>query len=466
MPQHLTALDATFLELEEADPCVHMHIGAIMVFEPLPDGATPSFEQLSALLRRRLGDLPRYRQRLSDTVTGGVRWPAWIEDERFAVDRHCRRVVLPPPGDRAALEGWAGEFFSQRLDRAAPLWEMALVEGLEDGRWALASKTHHCLVDGVGSIGVAQVLFDTEPDVPAVDDEADSELPHPEHHGDEHGSWYRWTAAGFDAALHPLRVAEAAKATAELLVRDELLAAPQSSINAPIGAHRRFTVVGADLDAVKAVKRALGGTVNDVVLAVVAGGLRALLEHRGDTPPASGLRAMVPVNVRNRSDRLGLGNRISSLFVPLPVGEGDPARRFADTRAAAGRLKSSDAALGSATLVDLLALAPPAVHSAFARALFATRLFNVTVTNVPGPQVPLYALGARMREIWPLVPLAADHSVGVAILSYDGRLFFGLVADRDVDDLDVLARGLRGSLDELAALVRAEPDREAGYARR
>ena len=464
MPDHLTALDATFLELEEADPCVHMHIGAIMVFDPLPDGATPSLERLNALLERRLRGLPRYRQRLSDQVTGGVRWPAWVEDERFAMDRHCRRIVLPPPGDRAALEEWAGEFFSQRLDRAAPLWEMALVDGLEDGRWALASKTHHCLVDGVGSIGVAQVLFDTEPDVPAVDDDPDNELPHPEHHDDEHGSWYRWTAAGFDAALHPLRVAQAAKATADVLVRDELLGAPESSINAPIGAHRRFTVVEADLDAVKAVKRALGGTVNDVVLAAVAGGLRALLDHRGDTPPAS-LRAMVPVNVRDPSDKLGLGNRISSLFVPLPVGEGDPARRFAGARAAARRLKSGDAALGSTTLVDLLALAPPALHSTFARALFATRLFNITVTNVPGPQVPLYALGARMREVWPLVPLAADHSVGVAILSYDGRLFFGLVADRDVDDLDVLARGVRASLDELAALTRAEVEREPEPAR-
>jgi diacylglycerol O-acyltransferase / wax synthase len=460
MTESLTALDATFLELEEADPCVHMHIGGIMVFDPQPDGATPSLEQLSALLEQRLGGLARYRQRLSETSTGGVSWPAWVEDERFAMDRHCRRSVLPPPGDRAELERWAGEFFSQRLDRSAPLWEMVLVEGLEGGRWAIASKTHHCMVDGVGSIGVAQVLLDTEPDPGPADDDPDAELAHPAHHDDEHGSWYRLAVAGVDAVLHPLRVAEAAKATAELLVRDELIAAPQSSINAPIGAHRRYTVVDVDLDAVKAIKRTLGGTVNDVVLAAVSGGLRALLEHRGDAPPEAGLRAMVPVNVRDPSDKLGLGNRISSLFVPLPVGEADPARRFASARGAARRLKSGDAALGSTTLVDLLALAPPALHSAFARSLFATRLFNVTVTNVPGPQLPLYALGARMREIWPLVPLAADHSVGVAILSYDGRLFFGLVADRDVDDLDVLADGVRRSLDELGALLTAEHARE------
>jgi diacylglycerol O-acyltransferase len=455
MTERLTALDATFLELEEADPCVHMHIGGILVFDSRPDGTTPALERLSVLVANRLRRFPRYRQRLSETSTGGVQWPAWQEDDRFAIDRHCRRAVLPSPGDRAELERWAGEFFSERLDRSAPLWEMVLVEGLEHGRWALATKTHHSMVDGVGSMGVAQVLLDTEPDPGPLDDDSDTELAHPAYHDDEHGSWYRWAVAGANAALHPLRVAQAAKATTELLVRDELLAAPQSSINVPIGGHRRFRVVDVDLEAVKAIKRALGGTVNDVILATVAGGLRALLEHRGDPPPEAELRAMVPVNVRDPSDKLGLGNRISSLFVPLPVGEADPAQRFATARGAARRLKSGDAALGSATLLDLLALAPPALHSAFARALFASRLFNVTVTNVPGPQFPLYALGARMREIWPLVPLAADHSVGVAILSYDGRLFFGLVADRNVDDLDVLAGGIRRSLEELRALTAA-----------
>ena len=223
-------------------------------------------------------------------------------------------------------------------------------------------------------------------------------------------------------------------------------------------------MVEADLDAVKAIKRALGGTVNDVVLAAVAGGLRALLDHRGDTPPAS-LRAMVPVNVRDPSDKLGLGNRISSLFVPLPVGEDDPARRFAGARAAARRLKSGDAALGSTTLVDLLALAPPALHSTFARALFADAAVQHHGDQRPRPAGAALRPRGTNAEIWPLVPLAADHSVGVAILSYDGRLFFGLVADRDVDDLDVLARGLRASLDELAALTRAEVEREPEPAR-
>ena len=471
MTQRLNALDATFLELEEADPSVHMHIGGIMVFDPLPDGGTPSLALLERLLEERLGRFPRYRQRLSDTTTGGVRWPAWVEDQRFAMERHCRREVLPSPGDRAELERWAGEFFSQRLDRSAPLWEMVLVEGLADGGWALGSKTHHCMVDGVGSVGVAQALLDLEPDPPPGDDDPDTELPVPERHDDEHGGWLRWTPpaialravrVGADAALHPRKLVDAAqkgRAVAEMIARDEVAAAPQSSVNAAIGAHRQFTVVDAGLDEVKAIKRALGGTVNDVVLAAVAAGLRELLLSRGESPPA-GLRAMVPVNVRTATEDLGLGNQITSLFVPLPVDEADPIRRFERARRSATRLKSSTEAVGSKTLIDMLALAPPALHTAFARSLFATRLFNITVTNVPGPQMPLYALGARMRELWPLVPLAADHSLGVAIMSYDGRLFFGLVADRDVPDLDVLADGLRHALEELAALaVEAGPPR-------
>ena len=191
----------------------------------------------------------------------------------------------------------------------------------------------------------------------------------------------------------------------------------------------------------------------------MTGGLRDLLEHRGEAPPAGGLRAMVPVDQRAAGDRLGLGNEITSLFVPLPVAEHDLADRYAAARAAAGRLKSGTEALGSRSVIDLIALAPPILHAAFARSLFATRLFNVTITNVPGPQMTLYALGSRMREVWPLVPLAADHTVGVAMISCDGRLFFGVVADRDVDDLDVLIDGIAGALRELGELARRRPAR-------
>jgi len=472
MADRLTALDATFLELEESDPAAHMHIGGIMVFDRPPNGRRPSLRRLATLLEQRLGRLPRYRQRLSEAETGGLQWPAWEADPRFAIDRHVRREVLEPPGGKAELEAWAERFFSERLDRSAPLWEMVLVVGLRGGRWAIASKTHHCMVDGVGSVSVAHLLLDAEPDAESEPGgDPDLELPLPDHHDDEHGGWWRWTPpalalraarAGADVALHPRKLADAAekaRAATEMLIRDEVASAPRSSINTPITGHRRFRVVEAELAEIKAIKRRLGGTVNDVVLAAVTGGLRDLLEHRGEAPPAGGLRAMVPVDQRAAGDRLGLGNEITSLFVPLPVAEHDLAERYAAARAAAGRLKSGTEALGSRSVIDLIALAPPILHAAFARSLFATRLFNVTITNVPGPQMTLYALGSRMREVWPLVPLAADHTVGVAVISYDGRLFFGVVADRDVDDRDVLIDGIAGALRERGELARRRPAR-------
>jgi WS/DGAT/MGAT family acyltransferase len=264
-------------------------------------------------------------------------------------------------------------------------------------------------------------------------------------------------SAGLDVARHPGRLRDAfrqAKAMTDVVVRDELIAAPRCSLNVEIGAHRRYLAVQAELAEIKTIKRELGGTVNDVILAAVAGGLRALLLGRGEQPPSAGLRAMVPVNARTAAQRLGLGNRVSSLFVHLPVAEPDPGRRYLLIGGETDDLKRGGQAGGGAGLVALGGLAPPAVHSVFARSALATRLFNLTVTNVPGPQVPLYAFGARMEEVLPLVPLAAQHSVGVAVVSYDGRVFFGLNGDlRTTPDLDVLARGIESALDELRALA-------------
>jgi WS/DGAT/MGAT family acyltransferase len=243
---------------------------------------------------------------------------------------------------------------------------------------------------------------------------------------------------------------ERSRAVAETLIRDEVVAAPRTSLNDPIGAHRRLAVLRASLSEVKEMKNALGGTVNDVVLAVVTGGLRELLENRHERLPPEGLRAMVPVNIRTASERLKLGNRITSLFVHLPVAERDPLARYRRQVREAESLKAGRQALGSQTLIDLTALAPPALHSFLARSLFATRLFNVTITNVPGPPIPLYAFGSRMREVWPLVPIAAEHAVGIAVVSYAGELFFCVNADRDsVPDLPILRDGMLRSLREL-----------------
>jgi WS/DGAT/MGAT family acyltransferase len=488
--EHLTALDATFLELEEADQSAHMHIGGVMVLEPPPGEAPPSLDELRTGIEARIGELPRYRQRLSEPRTGGLTWPSWVEDDRFDIANHVRAAALPGHADEAELLDWAGDYFAVRLDRARPLWELIRLE-LGDGRWALVSKTHHCMVDGVGSVELAHTLFDSEPgpgNRPGTDDGAHAapprngappSLPTP---GSRFGAVTAMPKAVVDAgaavarfgfgvakgtvragasatatAVHPRRASDAlahGRALVEVLIRDELNAAPPTSLNQPIGAARSLAVIEFELDDLKAIKRGLGGTVNDVVLAATAGGLRRLFKERGEAPPPGGVRAMVPVNVRDAAEHLSLGNKISSLFVHLPVDEPDPRRRYARQLAEAERLKSGDQATGSRQIIDLAAHAPPILHTFLARSLFATRLFNVTVTNVPGPQMPLYVGGSRLVAIWPLVPLAAEHALGLAVLSYDGKIFFCLNAARDsVPDLDQVTAGITEAMAELESFA-------------
>ena len=491
MSEHLTPLDATFLELEEADESAHMHIGGIMVFDPLPDGAVPSREELCRHLASRLGQLPRYGQRLSEPHTGGLSWPQWEDDPAFDLSGHIVRAALPAPGGYEELQEWASGFYSQRLDRHRPLWEMAIVEGLADGRWALAHKTHHCMVDGVGSVDVGHLLLDVTADgadgrasgdgagtieerSPLGADRPTSVHP-PSARGPLASLAHAWTGLmpvdtivhttqmGVHGALHPRDAMRSARAALGTIVRDELKGAPRSSLNVPIGTRRRFEVERVSLRDLKAIKDSLGGTINDAVLTVTASGLRALLESRGEELPEAGLRAMVPVNVRLASEHLALGNRVSSLFVDLPVAEPNLLQRYLQTVARSRSLKADgQQAAGTAAVIDLAGLAPPVIHSALAQALYATRLFNVTITNVPGPQQTLYAFGAPLREIHPLVPLAAEHALGVAVVSYDGTLFFGVVADRDaVTDLEVMLGAMRDSLAELLVLARARGARPA-----
>lgn len=457
----LTPLDATFLELEEADQAAHMHIGSLMIFEARP-GLPPTLRRVHRHLQRRIGALPRYRCRLSHPHTGGLRWPSWVVDPDFDIAAHVQHVVLPAPGREAELLDWAAGYWSQRLARERPLWDARLVTGLEGGRWAIATKTHHALVDGIGAVDVAHVLLDVSRrprrprDLPAPPAAPHSNGPLAVLGGVARGGLY--------AARHPGRLRDAfleAKAMADVVLHDEIVAAPRCSLNVPLSPERRYGLVRADLAQLKEIKAALGGSVNDVILAVVTGGLRALLVERGDDVDAPGLRAMVPVNLRTAADRFGLGNKVSSLFVHLPVMEPDAGHRYLLVSAETTDLKGGGLARGAAELVSIGGLAPPILHSLFARSVLATRLFNLTVTNVPGPQVPLYAFGARMEEVWPLVPLAADHSVGIAVVSYDGEVFFGLNADAgNAEDLDVLASGIEAAiveLRELAATVHALP---------
>lgn len=464
----LTALDATFLELEQADDSALMHIGGVLVFESLAGGGTPTIDEVRDHLAQRLDLLPRYRQKLGAPRTGGLAWPSWERDRSFDLSAHVRHATLPPPGDEPELLDWISDFYSHRLDRSRPLWEMVLLDGLADGRWALVWKTHHCLVDGVGSVDVAHLLLDSE--------RAPSELPVPPRapraSGSEGAGHHAWllhrpeavrqaadagliaARAGAHALMHPREALERSRAVLDLLVRDELVAAPRSSLNVPIGATRQIATVHVELGELKAIRSALGGKVNDVVLCAAAGALRELLLERGEDPPSQGLRAMVPVNIRREGDQLG--NKIASLFVDLPVAESDPLRRYEQVRAAAEKRKTGAQALGTGTLIGLTELAPPLLHAGLARSLYAKRLFNVTITNVAGPPRRLYAFGAPMVDVVPIVPLAADHALGIAVVSYAGEVTFGLCADRaTVPDLDVLRDGLVASLLELAALAHA-----------
>ncbi len=464
MDDVLSALDGTFLQLEEQNSGALMSIGGVMVFDPLPGGGTPTVEQVCSGVATRLTRLPRYTQRLSSPRTGGLAWPRWVTDERFELRDHITHVALPAPGGGAELCDWAADYYSHPLDRSRPLWEMALVEGLEAGRWALAHKTHHCLVDGVGSVDVAQLLLDREPSpssrapepLPAIraGELLAEAAPGPLQPVLQAADAFAHAAhGGLQAALHPRQAIERSLSVLDLLMRDEVIAAPRTSLNLPIGSTRRYAVVTATVDELKTIRARLGGSVNDVVLAACTSGLRALLLERDEQPPRRGLRAMVPVDVRASAEHLALGNRISSLFVELPVAEPVASERYRRIVQATARLKASAAASGASMVLDVAALAPPVVHALLARSLYATRLFNVTITNVPGPQVPLYAFGARLRDVQPVVPLAADHTLGIAVFSYDGRVTFGVIADAEsTPDIATAAEGISQGVEELIAL--------------
>jgi diacylglycerol O-acyltransferase len=466
----LTALDATFLELEQADDSAVMHIGGALLFEPLPGGGTPAIGKVREHLEPRLDLLPRYRQKLGAPRTGGLSWPSWESDQRFEIEAHVRHATLPSPGDEREFLDWISDYYSHRLDRSRPLWEMVLLDGLADGRWALVCKTHHCLVDGAGSVDAVDLLLDAEP-APG-----EPSAPHPARVPAAVEASHGWLSyltaplglvagtglaaarAGAHAFMHPREGLQRSHAVIDLLVRDELIAAPGSSLNVPIGATRRIAAVHVELQELQKIRAALGGKVNDVVLCAAAGGLRELLLARGEDPPHQGLRAMVPVNIRSVGDQGELGNKVSSLFVDLPVAEADPLRRYKLVSAAAQERKAGGQALAASELTGLTELAPPLLHAGLARMLFAKRLFNLTITNVPASRRRLYAFGATMVDVVPIVPLAAEHALGIAVVSYAGGMTFGICADRGtVPDLDVLTDGIVTSLHELSALTYATP---------
>ena len=468
----LTGLDSSFLHLERDS--AHMHVAGCAVFS----GSAPPYDELVEAIEARLHLVPRYRQRLAFVPLGQGR-PVWVDDPYFNLRYHVRHTALPRPGSDAELKRLAGRVFSQALDRSRPLWELWLVEGLAGGRFAVLTKTHHALVDGISGVDIATVLFDTSPDpLPAAppDQEWDAR-PLPSRAqllADallERATVPAEVARGVRATLRgPRTVAKrAGKAVGSLgaFAWTGMNAAPSSPFNQRIGPHRRFTWVQADLGQFKAIKNSLGGTVNDVVLAVVSGALGKYMRLHGLSTDAVGLKAMVPVSVRADIERGALGNRVAAMWATLPVGLADPVERLQTVSEEMVGVKQSGQAVGAEILTAVSGFAPPTIMSQAARLQARQRLFNLVVTNVPGPQFPLYLLGRELEAIYPMVPLAENTALGIAILSYNGQLNFGLVGDYDaLADLETLADELRSSIEELAAAAGAPAVEPAGEAAR
>ncbi|MGK2939493.1 MAG: WS/DGAT/MGAT family O-acyltransferase [Solirubrobacteraceae bacterium] len=468
----LSGLDTSFLRLE--DGRAHMHVASLTVF----DGPAPAFADLCDHVEGRLDLVPRYRQRIAEVPAQQGR-PVWVDDPHFNLRYHLRHTALPHPGGDEELRRLAGRVFAQRLDRDRPLWEIWMVEGLRDGRWAMLSKTHHALVDGVSGVDITTIMYDLD--------------EHPPHRATAPSRWeprplptkaQLLASAITERLVHPHAIFDEVvaltvrprRAAEELLrqVRDlgafalvGVRPVPLTPLNVQIGPHRRYTWVDADLAEFKQIKNHLGGTVNDVVLAAVAGALGRFLRRRGFDTDGVVLRAMVPVSVRTADERGALGNKVAAMWAPLPVGIEDPVDLLGAVRRSMGHLKDSGQAVGAQTLTELLGFAPPTILAQAMRLTPHQRYCNVVVTNVPGPQFPLYVLGHRLRALYPVVPVYDRLALNIAVLSYDGRLGFGLLGDYDaVPDLDDLADDLRQTIAGLlVAATGPLPERPRRFAR-
>jgi len=423
-------------------------------------------EEFLEQIRRRLHLVPRYRHKLAHTAIDSGR-PVWIDDPSFNLDYHVRHTALPAPGQWEQLQDLTARIFSQQLDRSKPLWEMWLIEGLEDDRFALITKTHHSLIDGIAGVDLATVLFDLSPDPPQIPYSGRPWQPHPEPGTAQLLAAGLLGAARAGAALaegalealtHPdralARTREAAEGVGEI-VWAGLNPAPETPLNVPIGPHRRFVGVTSQLDDFKTVKNAFGGTVNDVVLAVVAGALRSFLISRGQRTEGVELRALVPVSVRTEGEHERGGNRIVVMRGPLPIYISDPLNRLRFVSSAMDGLKESKQALGAEVIAGAQNFAPPTILAQASRLNFSTRLFNLIVTNVPGPQFPLYVLGREMLQAFPVAFLPENHALAIAMMSYNGQMNFGLLGDFDaLPDIDSVGENIAAELATLVALAR------------
>ncbi|MGI8761936.1 MAG: WS/DGAT/MGAT family O-acyltransferase [Jatrophihabitantaceae bacterium] len=479
MSERLSSADVSFFYLETTSS--PQHVGGIAIFAaPAPAGEGPGFdyERLVGLLEERIALVPRYRQKMR-TVPGNLAHPVWVDDANFDITYHVRRSALPRPGTDAQLLEFCARVQSRLLDRDRPLWEMYLIEGLSSGRVVIMSKTHHSMVDGIDALDITQVLLDESPEPRRSGSTLWMPQPEP--------SSTQLVLEALAGVVHrPAELAEAvrldARSTSGWLagvcagVGSAAASLVRSGrvwpLSAAVGEQRRLAVARTRLEDYRQVRRVQGGTVNDVMIATVAGALRGWLLSRGQTlGPAATVRALVPVSVREAvgptpagPDDCGSAGAVRATLVDLPVGEAEPLRRLAQIRNATGAQQQSGRSVGADALVALSGFAPPTLHSLGARAAngLTRRMFDLVVANVPGPQHPLYAAGARMTEIFPVLPLGRGHAVSIGLTSYDGGVYFGVNADRDaVPDVQVLADLV---IESLAELVAASPQREVAVA--
>ena len=465
MPTRLNGIDALWLYVET--PTAHMHVGSVLVVDPSTAPAPLTYDRILDYMQDRLHLAPIFRRRIA-TVPFRVDHPVWIEDPDFDLRFHVRRAALPSPGGRAELAAFTADVMSRRLDRDHPLWELHVVEGLENGRMAFVSKTHHAAIDGVSGADLLAATLQLEPDQPAPPPPAEQWEPE-RPPGDVRllvTSAVRLAATPLGVAKVTRRTARAAGRLLKLRTRGAAglpptpFRAPMTALNGALGAHRSIALTEQSLDSVKSIKRVFGGTVNDVVLAAVAGALRRYLLGRGESVDRP-LVGMVPISIRTDDQKGQTGNNVSMMLVDLPADEPDPVLRLRRVSSGTAGAKEQHGALGASTLQDLAELTPAGLASLaarlYSRSSGADRhrpIWNVVVSNVPGPRVPLYQAGARVEAMYPIGPVHEMCGLNITLFSYSDMIYVGLNADRNlVPDVESIAAGICESIEDLAKLA-------------
>jgi len=477
--QRLTGLDATFLYVET--PTTHMHVASTAIFDPSTAPGGYSFDALRQLVSDRLPLLPPFRRRLVE-VPFSLHHPIWIEDPDFDLDYHLRRAALPSPGGPAELAAFAADVAGRPLDRRRPLWEMYVVEGLEHGMIACVTKVHHAAIDGVSGAELTVNLLDLQPEPAPVPPQEEEWKP------DRVPTDLEMVGYAVSSlARQPLAAAKAVRRTVgmglNLRRRNRQpgvnpppapFSAPRTLLNRSVTAHRTLAFTEVHLDQVKAIKDALGGTVNDVVMAICSGGLRRYLAEHDDLPTDKSLIAMVPVSVRTEDQKGAMGNQVSSMFVSLATDIDDPKERYGIIREATTAAKDQEKAISASVLTDWTEFAAPAVAARAARLVSSMRvlermapIFNVTISNVPGPPFPLYSAGAQMKAMYPMGPISDGVALNITVMSYMGTMYFGLMACPEVvPDIWDLASAMNEALEELTKAAAPKPAKPAASAAR